>query len=78
MPCQVARLLTETDCGVCGRTVPAGYAVITNEPEFPVWLVVCMDCTSGLGGLWVAEAMFDFKGLEWPACDEEQDLQRIT
>ena len=66
MACNAVRLLTETDCGACGRTVPAGYAVITDEPEYPVWLVVCTGCTSGLRDLWVAKAAFDFKGVEWP------------
>ncbi len=73
MPCQPIRLLTETACGVCGRTVPEGYAVITGEQEFPFWLVVCMSCTRGRKDLWLVKAAFDFKGVEWPTGEPTAD-----
>ena len=66
MACNAIRLLTDTECGVCGRTVPAVYAVSTGDVEYPTWLVVCTGCTIGLSGLWVAELMFNFKGEGWP------------
>ena len=62
MACNVVRLLTATDCGVCGRTVAEGYAVITDEVEQPVWLVVCEGCEDGLTGLDRAQRVLEFKG----------------
>lgn len=65
--CEPIRLLTETACGVCGGTVPEGYAVIAGDLEFPIWLVLCMSCASARKDLWLVKAAFDFKGLEWPS-----------
>ncbi len=50
MACHVTRLLTETECGACAGELPAGYAVITDEIEHPVFVAVCEGCTSGLPG----------------------------
>ncbi len=48
MACHVIRLLTSTECGACAGELPAGYAVITDEIEHPVFQAVCTGCTSGL------------------------------
>ncbi len=50
MACHVLRLETESECGACGGAVPAGYRVITDEIEMPIFVVVCEGCTSGLDG----------------------------
>ncbi len=50
MACHVIRLLSATECGACARELPAGYAVITDLIEDPVYVAVCRGCTSGLDG----------------------------
>ncbi len=52
--CHVLRLGTESECGACGRDVPAGYQVITDQIEAPVCVVVREGCTSGLDGVRLA------------------------
>ena len=41
----------ESECGACGRDVPAGRVVITDEIEAPVYVVICEGCTQGLDGV---------------------------
>ncbi len=48
MACHVIRLLADTGGGACAGELPAGYAVITDEIEHPVYVAVCEGCTSGL------------------------------
>ncbi len=59
MACHVLLLDAESECGACGRDVPAGRVVITDEIETPVYVVVCEGCTSGLDGVWVALRLLD-------------------
>ena len=57
MVCHVLRL--ETECGACGRPVPLGRVLITDQIEPPVYVVVCEGCTSGLDGARVAATLRD-------------------
>ncbi len=50
MACHVIRLLTETECGACAGELPAGYVVITDEIEPPIFVAVCNGCEDGLEG----------------------------
>ncbi len=51
MACQVLWLETKSECGACGRDVPAGYRVITDQVSAPFYVVVCQGCTLGLDGV---------------------------
>ncbi len=62
MACHVIRLLSATECGACAGELPAGYTVITDEIERPVYVAVCGGCTSGLPGIDAAREVLEFKG----------------
>ncbi len=57
MACLVMRLSLDAECGACGRTVPPGRAVITDELEPPVFVPVCEGCEPGLDGVAAAAAL---------------------
>ena len=59
MACHVIRLLTDTECGACAGELPAGYAVITDEIEHPVFQAVCQGCTSGQPGAEAARKVLE-------------------
>ncbi len=59
MACQILRLSAASECGACGCEVPAGYRVITNQIEVPIYVVVCEGCTSGLDGVRVALGLLE-------------------
>ncbi len=61
MACHVLRLETESECGACGRAVSAGYLVITDQIETPVYVVVCKGCTRGLDGEEEALQLLEYK-----------------
>ncbi len=50
MACHVIRLMAATECAACAGELPPGYAVITDELEYPVFVAICEDCTAGLDG----------------------------
>ncbi len=56
MACLVIRLSLDAECGACGRTVPPGLAVITDQIEPPVFQPVCEGCEPGLDGVAAAAA----------------------
>ena len=60
MACHVIRLLSDTECGACAGELNAGYAVISDEIESPVFVAVCEGCTSGLPGIEAARKVLDF------------------
>ncbi len=62
MACHVIRLLADTECGACSGDLPAGYAVITDEIEHPVFQAVCTGCQSGLPGIETARKVLAFLG----------------
>ncbi len=62
MACHVIRLLTATECGACAGDLPAGYAVITDEVEHPVYVAVCEGCQSGLPGVEAARQVLESVG----------------
>ncbi len=57
MACLVIRLNLDAECGACGRTVPPGLAVITDQIEPPVLVPVCEGCEPGLDGVAAAAAL---------------------
>ncbi len=57
MTCLVIRLRLGAECGACGRTVPPGRAVITDQIEAPVFVPVCEGCELGLDGVAAAAAL---------------------
>ena len=50
MACHVLRLEKKAECSACGRSVPPGRMVITDQIEPPVFVPVCKDCTDDLDG----------------------------
>ncbi len=64
MACLVIRLSLDAECGACGRTVPPGRAVITDQIEAPVFVPVCEGCEPGLDGVAAAAAL---RGVQTPA-----------
>ncbi len=62
MACYLIRLLTATECAACAGELPAGYAVITDEIESPVFVAVCDGCQLGLPGLEAARQVLESVG----------------